>query len=136
MMACCATYYRTSIMRVRRNVRDDLNREFSKQRLDTDVESLEWINSFTVKFWPIYQPVLAATVVNIVDRILAGSTPGFLDSIKLTTFTLGTKPPRIEFVRSFPKTEDDIVEMDWKFSFNPNDTSDLTSRQLKNKVNP
>jgi Ca2+-dependent lipid-binding protein len=26
--------------------------------------------------------------------------------------------------------------MDWKFSFNPNDTEDLTSRQLKNKINP
>lgn len=124
------------MMRVRRNVRDDLNREFAKQRLDTDVESLEWINSFTVKFWPIYQPVLAATIVNTVDQVLAGATPGFIDSLKLTTFTLGTKPPRIEHVKTYPKTDDDVVEMDWKFSFTPNDTADLTSRQLKNKVNP
>lgn len=26
--------------------------------------------------------------------------------------------------------------MDWRFSFTPNDVSDLTARQLKNKVNP
>jgi Ca2+-dependent lipid-binding protein len=26
--------------------------------------------------------------------------------------------------------------MDWRFSFIPNDVSDLTARQLKNKVNP
>ena len=26
--------------------------------------------------------------------------------------------------------------MDWKFSFTPNDVSDLTARQLKSKVNP
>ncbi|RPB03096.1 tricalbin [Choiromyces venosus 120613-1] len=136
VMACCATYYRTSIRRVRRNIHDDLNREFAKSRLDTDVESLEWLNSFTVKFWPIYQPVLAATIINVVDQVLEGATPGFLDSLRLTTFTLGTKPPRIEFVKSYPKTEDDIIEMDWKFSFTPNDTSDLTSRQLRNKVNP
>ena len=136
VMACCATYYRTSIRRVRRNIHDDLNREFAKSRLDTDVESLEWLNSFTVKFWPIYQPVLSATIVNVVNQVLEGATPGFLDSLKLTTFTLGTKPPRVEFVKAYPKTEDDIVEMDWKFSFTPNDTADLTSRQLRNKVNP
>lgn len=123
-------------MRVRRNVKDDLTREFAKQRLETDVESLEWINSFLVKFWPIYQPVMAATIINVVDGILAGSTPGFLDSIRLTTFTLGTKPPRLEHVKTYPKTDEDIVEMDWKFTFTPNDTADLTSRQLKNKVNP
>ncbi|KAG0635305.1 C2 domain-containing protein [Tuber brumale] len=136
VMACCATYYRTSIRRVRRNIHDDLNREFAKSRLDTDVESLEWLNSFTVKFWPIYQPVLATTIINVVDQVLEGATPGFLDSLKLPTFTLGTKPPRIEFVKTYPKTEDDIIEMDWKFSFTPNDTADLTSRQLRNKVNP
>ena len=57
-MAACSTYYRTSIRRVRRNFRDDVNREMAKQRLETDTESLEWINSFLVKFWPIYAPVL------------------------------------------------------------------------------
>ncbi|KAA8913371.1 C2 domain-containing protein [Sphaerosporella brunnea] len=132
----CATYYRTSIRRVRRNVRDDLNRELAKTKLETDLETLEWMNSFLLKMWPIYQPVLAATVINIADGILSGATPGFLDSIRLTTFTLGTKPPRVEHVKTYPKTEDDIVEMDWSFSFTPNDTADLTSRQLKNKINP
>ncbi|KAI5780050.1 C2 domain-containing protein [Geopyxis carbonaria] len=132
----CATYYRTSIRRVRRNVRDDLNREMAKTRLESDVETLEWLNSFVLKFWPIYQPVMAATIINTVDGILAGATPAFLDSLSMTTFTLGTKPPRIEHVKTYPKTEDDIVEMDWSFSFNPNDTADLTSRQLKNKINP
>ena len=136
VIATCGTYYRTSMMRVRRNVKDDLNREFAKQKLDTDVESLEWINSFIVKFWPIYCPVLEATIINIADPILAANTPGFLDSIRLPQFKLGTKPPRLDHVKTYAKTENDIVEMDWKFSFTPNDTADLTSRQLKNKINP
>jgi Ca2+-dependent lipid-binding protein len=134
--AVCATYYRTSIRRVRRNVRDDINREMAKSRLESDVETLEWMNSFVVKFWPIYQPVMAATIINTVDGILAGQTPGFLDSIRLSDFTLGTKPPRVDHVKTYPKTDDDIVEMDWTFSFTPNDTADLTSRQLKKKINP
>ncbi|KAF3921577.1 Tricalbin-3 [Arthrobotrys entomopaga] len=134
--AICMTYYRTSIKRLRRNIRDDLTREAALNRVSTDSESLEWINNFVLKFWPIYQPVLAATVINSVDQVLSTATPAFLDSLRLETFTMGTKPPRLEHVRTYPKTEDDIVEMDWKFSFNPNDTSDMTSVQLKSKINP
>lgn len=136
VMATCGTYYRTSIMRVRRNVRDDLTREFAKQRLDSDVESLEWINTFLTKFWPIYIPVLEASIMNTVDGILAQNCPGFLDSIRLPTFHLGSKPFRLDHVKTYPKTEDDIVEMDWKFSFTPKDVSDMTSKQIKDKVNP
>ncbi len=136
IMAVCATYYRTSLRRVRRNFRDDLNRELALKKLETDTESLEWINSFLTKFWPIYQPVLAQTVINSVDQVLSSATPAFLDSLKLRTFTLGSKPPRMEHVKTYPKAEDDLVIMDWKFSFTPNDTSDMTSRQIKNKINP
>lgn len=136
IMAICSTYYRTSLRRVRRNFRDDITREMALKRLETDTESLEWINSFLVKFWPIYQPVLAQTVINSVDQVLSGSTPAFLDSLKLKTFTLGSKPPRMEHVKTYPKAEDDLVIMDWMFSFTPNDTADMTARQVKNKVNP
>ncbi|KAI0533871.1 C2 domain-containing protein [Xylaria digitata] len=136
IMAACSTYYRTSSRRVRRNFRDDVIREMALKKLDTDHESLEWINSFLVKFWPIYQPVLAQTVINAVDQVLSSATPSFLDSLKLKTFTLGTKPPRMDHVKTYPRAEDDTVIMDWKFSFTPNDTADMTSRQVKNKINP
>ena len=136
VMAVCGTYYRTSIRRVRRNFRDDVHREMAKARLETDNESLEWINSFMVKFWPIYAPVLSTTIVNSVDQVLSTSTPAFLDSLRLKYFTLGTKPPRMDHVKTYPKAEDDIVLMDWKFSFTPNDVLDLTARQVKNKINP
>ena len=136
IMACCGTYYRTSIRRVRRNFRDDVYREMAKARLETDTESLEWINSFLVKFWPIYAPVLCETIIASVDQVLSTSTPAFLDSMRMKFFTLGTKPPRMDHVKTYPKAEDDTVLMDWKFSFTPNDTMDLTARQLKNKINP
>lgn len=136
VMACCGTYYRTSIRRVRRNFRDDVHREMAKARLETDNESLEWINSFLVKFWPIYAPVLCQTIINSVDQVLSTSTPAFLDSLRMKTFILGSKPPRLDHVKTYPKAEDDTVLMDWKFSFTPNDVMDLTARQLKNKINP
>jgi Ca2+-dependent lipid-binding protein len=136
VMAVCGTYYRTSLRRVRRNFRDDINRQMAKKLSDTDHESLEWINNFLIKFWPIYAPVLADTVVASVDQVLSTSTPAFLDSMRMSFFTLGSKPPRMEYVRSYPKADDDIVIMDWNFSFTPNDTTDMTARQLKNKINP
>jgi Ca2+-dependent lipid-binding protein len=136
IMAICGTYYRTSLRRVRRNFRDDINRALAKKMADTDYESLEWMNNFLMKFWPIYAPVLADTVIASVDQVLSTSTPAFLDSMRMSFFTLGSKPPRMEHVRSYPKAEDDTVLMDWRFSFTPNDTADMTARQLKNKINP
>ena len=136
VMATCGTYYRTSIRRVRRNFRDDVQRDAAKARLETDTESLEWINSFLVKFWPIYAPVLCETIINSVDQVLSTSTPAFLDSLRMKFFTLGTKPPRLEHVKTYPKADDDLVLMDWKFSFTPGDKMDLTARQLKEKINP
>ncbi len=136
VMAACGTYYRTSLRRVRRNFRDDVNRELAKAKLDTDTETLEWINSFLAKFWPIYAPVLCATIIQSVDQVLSTTTPAFLESMRMKFFTLGTKPPRLEHVRTYPRAEDDTVLMDWKFSFTPNDIEDLTARQVKNKVNP
>lgn len=136
VIACCGTYYRTSIRRVRRNFRDDILREQAKARLETDTESLEWINSFLVKFWPIYAPNLCKAIILSVDQVLSTSTPAFLDSLRLGTFQLGTKPPRLDHVKTYPRIEDEMVLMDWRFSFTPNDTMDLTARQLKNKINP
>jgi Ca2+-dependent lipid-binding protein len=122
--------------RVRRRARDDIQRELVKTRLASEHESAEWINHFLDRFWLIYEPVLSATVVSSVDQILSTNTPPFLDSLRLSTFTLGTKAPRIDKVRTFPKTAEDVVMMDWGISFTPNDISDLTPKQAATKVNP
>ncbi|KAI8080792.1 C2 domain-containing protein [Gilbertella persicaria] len=134
--AFLATYYQTSIRRLRRNIRDDIQRELAINRLETEAESADWINHFMSRFWLIYEPVLSAQIIGIADSILVDNTPAFLDSIRLTTFTLGTKAPRIESIKTLTKTEPNVVCMDWKFSFIPNDTFDLSERDLQSKVNP
>ncbi|KAG6371667.1 C2 domain-containing protein [Boletus reticuloceps] len=136
LLAICNTYYVNSMSRVRRRARDDIQRELVKTRLASEHESAEWLNHFLNRFWLIYEPVLSATMVASVDQVLSTNTPAFLDSLRLTTFTLGTKAPRIQRVRTFPNTEEDIVLMDWEISFTPNDVSDLTPRQAAQKVNP
>ncbi|ORY88542.1 C2 domain-containing protein [Syncephalastrum racemosum] len=105
-------------------------------KLETDIESADWINHFVSRFWLIYEPVLSAQIIGIADAILIESTPSFLDSIRLSTFTLGTKPFKIEGIKTYPRTEPNVVCMDWKVSFVPNDLLDLTHRDLQSKVNP
>ncbi|KAF7188486.1 hypothetical protein HII31_10148 [Pseudocercospora fuligena] len=136
LMTACSTYYRTSIRRVRRNVRSEVRAEIEKNRLETDVETLGWMNNFMSKFWPIYAPILCKSIIASVDQVLSTSTPAFLDSMRMKSFTLGTQPPRFEHVKTYPRAEDDLVIMDWKFSFTPSDTTDLTARQIKLKINP
>lgn len=136
LLASCCTYYTTSMARIRQRARDDIQRELVKTRLASEHESAEWMNNFLDRFWLIYEPVLSATIVAFVDQTLSTNCPPFLDSLRLTQFTLGNKAPRIDKVRTFPKTAEDEVLMDWGFSFTPNDVSDLTPRQLATKSNP
>ncbi|KAL0092399.1 C2 domain-containing protein [Phycomyces blakesleeanus] len=134
--AFLATYYQTSIRRTRRAVRDDIEREMMLTHLDTDAESVDWMNLFLARFWLIYEPILSAQIIGTADTILAQNTPSYLDSIRLSSFTLGTKAPRIESIKTYPKTEPNVVCMDWKLSFTPNDILDLSARDLQSKVNP
>ena len=136
LLAFCATYYKTSMERVRRRARDDIQRELVKTRLLAEAESADWMNHFLDRFWLIYEPVLSQTIIQSVDQILSINTPPFLDSLRLSTFTLGTKAPRIDSVRTWPRTAEDVVTMDWKFSFTPNDVSDMTPKEAAKKVNP
>ncbi|WVF68009.1 hypothetical protein IAT40_002771 [Kwoniella sp. CBS 6097] len=136
VLAFCSSYYTLSISRTRQRARDDIQRELVKTRLVTETESADWMNSFLERFWLIYEPVLSQTIIASTDAALAGVAPAGVDSIKLTTFTLGTKAPRIDYVRTFPKTPEDIVIMDWALSFTPNDLQDITPRQAAKRVNP
>ncbi|KAG2236778.1 hypothetical protein INT48_006962 [Thamnidium elegans] len=131
-----ASYYSTSARRFRRNTRDDIQREITKLKLASDEESVEWMNSFVAKFWLIFEPVLSALVVENLDNYISDYLPPYMDSIRLTTFTLGTKPFRIESVKTFLNTDPDTVCMDWRVSFIPNDLDDLTPKELEYKVNP
>lgn len=136
VLSVCSTYYATSMERVRRRARDDIQRELVKTGLTSVHESANWMNNFLDRFWRIYEPVLSATIVSSVDQVLSTSTPAFLDSLRLSTFTLGNKAPRIDRVWTFPHEVDDIVKMDWHISFTPNDVSDMTQNEATKKVNP
>ena len=122
--------------RFRGSVRDDIQRELVKTRMASEHESAEWLNNFLHRFWLMYEPILSESILASVNQILSSNTPTFLDSLSLTSFTLGSKAPRIDKVRTFPKTEDDVVLMDWGLSFTPKDTSNMTEKEKARMSNP
>jgi Ca2+-dependent lipid-binding protein len=104
-----ASYYHTSVKRFRRNARDDIQRELTQLTLDDSEETVEWLNSFLKKFWMIFEPVISALVIENLDNYLNDYLPPYLDAIRLSTFTLGSKPFRIDSVKNFSNTDPDVV---------------------------
>ncbi|SCU90590.1 LAME_0E09208g1_1 [Lachancea meyersii CBS 8951] len=134
---CAASVYRTEFRRFNRNIRDDLTRIVVEETLSDRKESTLWLNSFLSKFWVIYMPVLSQQVKDIANPQLAGVAPGYgIDALSLDEFTLGTKAPTIDGITSYTKKGKDTVEMDWEFSFTPNDVSSMTPKEAKEKINP
>lgn len=132
-----ASTYKKSIRRVNRNLRDDIKRIEINETLSDKTETINWLNQFLAKFWVIYMPVLSQQVKDAVNPTLEDVTPGYgIDALTLDEFTLGTKAPTIDAIKSYTKKGKDIIEMDWKISFTPNDTSNMTSNEIKRKVNP
>lgn len=129
--------YRTEFRRFNRNVRDDINRKMAINRLTNEPETMEWMNAFLVKVWKIYMPALSQMVLFQANEILKDQAPGFgIEKLTLDEFTLGTKAPTIDSITSYTKRDRDIIEMDWAFSFTPNDTDDMTKNEIKKKVDP
>lgn len=86
-----------------------MQRLVSLNRLETDVETVGWMNLFMSRFWLIFEPVLSAQVIGQVDAILAENTPSFLDSIRMSSFTLGTKAPSVDGIKVYPSSAPDVV---------------------------
>lgn len=75
----------------------------------SDYEKTDWLNNLTQKFWLIFEPLISAFVIENIDTYIVDYLPGFLDSVRLTTFTLGSKPFMVESVKTFTDTAPNIV---------------------------
>ena len=97
---------------------------------------MDWCNYFLEQFWYYLEPSISQIACEQVNPILASSpAPAFVKSLWLDSFTLGTKPPRIDSVKTLAGTAPDVVVMDWGFSFTPNALVDANHKQLKSHVN-
>ncbi|ORX59371.1 hypothetical protein BCR32DRAFT_298546 [Anaeromyces robustus] len=93
--------------------------EAQKQDLNSNQESIEWLNFLLQKIWGTIEPVAAEMVPDIVDSVLKDFCPSFLHSIRLTKFNLGSEAPRLESVECFDNLEPEEMQMIWHASFIP-----------------
>lgn len=137
VLLCASSVYRAEFRRFNRDVRDDMSRINAANRLEDELETMEWLNSFLAKFWVIYMPALSEMVMFQANEVLKTSAPGFgIEALSLDEFTLGSKAPRVDLIKSYTRKGNDHIEMDWAFSFTPNDTDDMTKNEIKKKINP
>ncbi|RLV93103.1 Tricalbin-3 [Spathaspora sp. JA1] len=129
--------YRSEFRRFNRNIRDDMTRADALKQISNDPETMEWMNSFLDKFWVIYMPAFSEMVMTQANAILKDQAPGFgIDALSVDEFTLGSKAPRIHSIKSYTRTAQDLIVMDWAFSFTPTDTDDMTKNEIKKKIDP
>lgn len=136
IMVIFCILYRTSVRKYRTLLRKQAQREFSIKSIENDYETIDWLNTFLEKFWFFLEPSVSQIVCDIANPILASSpAPAFIKQLWIDSFTAGTKPPRIDTVKTVSGTAEDIVVMDWGCSFTPNSLVDSNNKQMKNNVN-
>ena len=109
ILAVLGGAFKRNMNRLRRKIRHDIKVASTKKKMDTDKETVEWLNSFLSKFWLNYEPSLSQSNADSVNSVLESNKPTFLDDLSLTTFTLGSESPRIEAIRTYPRTDDDVL---------------------------
>ncbi|CAI4064759.1 hypothetical protein SUVZ_08G1240 [Saccharomyces uvarum] len=129
--------YRTSAKKYRGSIRELVQKEFTVQKVENDYESLEWLNTFLDKYWPILEPSMSQIIVQQANEQMATNEaiPKFITELWVDQLTLGIKPPRIDLVKTFQNTASDVVVMDWGLSFTPHDLCDMSAKQVRNYVN-
>lgn len=109
MVSSIAVYYQTSMQQYRYNKRNDLQRVLAKTQNEADEEPVEWMNGFLQKFWLVFEPALCTLILENLDTVIGEYLPSFVESVRLTTLTLGTKPFRIESVKTYLNQDPDTV---------------------------
>ncbi|GAA6011835.1 hypothetical protein JCM11491_000766 [Sporobolomyces phaffii] len=65
-------------------------------------ESVEWLNAFTKVVWPLINPDMFTSVVDMIEDVMQASLPGFIDAVKVEDFTIGKNAFRILNIRALP----------------------------------
>ncbi|GAA5923396.1 uncharacterized protein JCM15063_003634 [Sporobolomyces koalae] len=78
-------------------------------------ESVEWLNSFTKVVWPLINPDMFTSIVDMIEDVMQASLPGFIDAVKVEDFTIGKNAFRILNIRALPDqpTDSDYPKEEW-----------------------
>lgn len=78
-------------------------------------ESVEWLNAFTKVVWPLINPDMFTSIVDMIEDVMQASLPGFIDAVKVEDFTIGHNAFRILNIRALPDqpTDSDYPKEEW-----------------------
>lgn len=87
-------------------------------------ESAEWLNAMMAVVWPLIDPSMFASVVDMVEDIMQASLPKFVDAIRISDLGLGTNPFRIVAIRGLPdqQTDKDYPKEEWIYRATPKES--------------
>ncbi|EPY49929.1 C2 domain-containing protein [Schizosaccharomyces cryophilus OY26] len=118
--------YGSNAIALRRTVRDEVIREMMKNPTNVDYETMDWFNVIFQRLWMLNEPMISRMIVTNVEQSVAEYLPSFVPEVRFSSFTLGSKAPRIDGIRTHLATEPNVVLMDVDFSYTPNDTLDIS----------
>jgi hypothetical protein len=53
-------------------------------RLFRPRRSVEWLNSFVKVVWPLINPDMFVSIIDMVEDVMQASLPGFVDAVKVS----------------------------------------------------
>ncbi|GAA6056005.1 hypothetical protein JCM3770_002138 [Rhodotorula araucariae] len=96
-------------------IRLEMHKQRGEQHSPPTPESTEWLNAFIKVVWPLINPELFTSIVDMVEDVLQASLPGFVDAVKIEDFSLGNNAFRILNMRALPDQphEKDYPREEW-----------------------
>lgn len=101
--------YSVNIKRLRTKIQNNALKDCQTGYLDSEKETIEWGNQFLLRYWNNYEPTLSLSIKESVDAILDTIKLPGVDEIRLSKFTLGSMPPRIDGIKTFTGTGDEVL---------------------------
>ncbi|KAG8802943.1 hypothetical protein FRC17_006309 [Serendipita sp. 399] len=68
-------------------------------------ESTEWLNALLKGVWPIINPDMFKSTVDMLEDIMQASVPAFIHSVRIPDLGLGNNPLRITSLRALPDAD-------------------------------
>ncbi|KAK4703048.1 hypothetical protein P7C70_g3172, partial [Phenoliferia sp. Uapishka_3] len=65
-------------------------------------ESAEWLNAFMMTIWPLINPSMFQSLVDMIEDVMQASLPSFVDAVKVDDFTIGKNSLRLVSMRALP----------------------------------
>lgn len=114
--------YTRKIRKFTNSLKSLINNNTRREKSKYSGETVEWINYIVEKFWDVAEPIISNDVYQNVNRELLKVCPPFLNELKLTEFTLGSRPPFIDKI-TYHSSKDNSVTLDINLGFVPLEAS-------------